>query len=99
MKTTKKKPEVAYEHQDRLNQPIAVDAIVAFTYTGGKRVHIGRVTRLTAKRVRINYTYEYTGMTGITQQWRSDYQADPVNIIVLTGIEQQLTLLALRGVL
>ena len=93
------KPVETYEHRDRLNQAVAVDMIVAFSYTGGKRVHIGRVKRITKKRVRIHYTYEYTNPSGIPSSWTTDYQADPVNIIVLNGIEQQLTLLALRGVL
>ena len=91
------KPTVQYKHQDRLNQPIAVDSIVAFCYTGGNTIHIGRVAKLTARRVRINYSYEYTGMNGLPTRWKSDYQARPANILVLNNIEQQLTVLALKG--
>lgn len=91
------KPIVHYEHRDRLHQHITVDSIVAFCYTGGKTIHIGRVAKLTAKRVRINYTYEYTNHEGIPTQWKSNYQAHPSNILVLNNLEQQLTVLALKG--
>ena len=93
------KAPIQYQHTDRLGQPVRVDTVVAFSYTGGKRVHIGRVTRITAKRVRIRYSFEYTNHVGQLTNWTSDYQADPANIIVLDHIEQQLTLLALKGVL
>ena len=94
-----KKPVETYEHRDRLNQAISIDMIVAFSYSGGKRVHIGRVKKITKKRVRIRYTYEYNPATGQAMKWLTDYQADPANILVLDHIEHELTLLALRGVL
>lgn len=93
------RPTATYQHRDRLNQEIAVDSIVAFCYSGGKRIHIGRVIRITKKRVRIHYTYDYVNSAGIDMSWTSDYQADPVNILVLNHIEQELTVLALKGVL
>lgn len=95
METPKKKP--TYEHVDRLHQPITADSIVAFCYTGGNTIHIGRVARLTAKRVRVNYTYEYTNHEGLPTRWKSNYQAHPSNILVLNNLEQQLTVLALKG--
>lgn len=86
-----------YEHKDRYGNPILVDHIVAFCYSGGNQIHLGRVVKLTAKRVRIHYTYEYTGLNGISQRWSSNYQAHPSNILVLTNIEQHLTMMALKG--
>jgi hypothetical protein len=91
------KPEEQYTHTDRYGTPIAVDNIVAFCYSGGNTIHLGRVVKLTAKRVRIHYTYEYTGLNGVRNKWTSDYQADPSRIVVLNNIEQHLTMMALKG--
>lgn len=91
------KPIPTYEHKDRYGNPILVDNIVAFCYSGGNQIHLGRVTKLTAKRIQIHYTYEYVGMNGITQKWTSNYRAHPGNVLVLNGIEQQLTIMALKG--
>ena len=97
MKTTRTKEPVTHSHTDRLNQPILPDSIVAFCYTGGNTMHIGRVARITRKRVRIAYRYEHTATNGNKYRWESDYQAQPQNILVLNNLEQQLTVLALRG--
>jgi hypothetical protein len=91
------KPIPVYQHQDRLGQNITVDSIVAFCYSGGTTIHIGRVIRLTAKRVRVVYTYEYTNHSGDRVRWKTDYQAHPDRVLVLNQIEQQLTVLALKG--
>jgi hypothetical protein len=91
------RPEIKHEHKDRYGNPILVDHIVAFCYSGGNQIHLGRVVRLTAKRVRIHYTYEYTGLNGVPNRWTSDYQAHPGNILVLSNIEQHLTMMALKG--
>ena len=91
------KPEQRYEHQDRLGQTIGVNAIVAFCYSGGNTIHVGRVVRLTARRVRIEYTYEYMNHNGEQVRWSSTYQGHPDRLIVLNRIEQQLTVMALKG--
>ena len=91
------KPEQQYTHQDRLGQAIAVDSIVAFCYSGGNTIHVGRVVKLTARRVRIEYTYEYTNHKGELTRWTSTYQGHPDRLIVLNRIEQQLTIMALKG--
>jgi hypothetical protein len=87
-----------YTHQDRLGQPILIDSIVAFCYSGGTTIHIGRVIRLTAKRVRVAYTYEYTNHAGDRVRWKTNYQAHGDRILVLNHIEQELTVMALKGV-
>ena len=92
------KPTVTYTHKDRLGQNITVDSIVAFCYSGGNTIHIGRVIKLTAKRVRVAYTYEYTNHSGDRVKWKTTYQAHPDRILVLNQIEQELTVLALKGV-
>jgi hypothetical protein len=92
------KPTQTYQHRDRLNQPILVDSIVAFCFSGGNTIHIGRVIRLTAKRVRIAYTYEYVNHAGEQVRWKTTYQAHPDRTLVLNNIEQQLTVMALKGV-
>jgi hypothetical protein len=86
-----------YQHQDRLGNPIHINAVVAFCYAGGTTIHIGRVVRLTAKRVRIEYTYEYTNHSGERVKWTSTYQGHPERLIVLNNIEQHLTVMALKG--
>ena len=91
------KPQAVHQHQDRLGQAIAVDSIVAFCYSGGTTIHIGRVVRLTAKRVRVAYTYEYTNHEGELVRWKTTYQAPGDRVLVLNQIEQQLTVLALKG--
>jgi hypothetical protein len=90
---------IQYEHCDQLNQPLTVDAVVAFCFAGGNQVHIGRVVRLTARRVRIAYTSEYTNHAGEQVKWTTTYQAHPDRVLILNGVEQQLTLLALKGVI
>jgi len=91
------KPTVTYQHRDRLNQPILVDSIVAFCYSGGNTIHIGRVVKLTAKRVRVAYTYEYTNHSGDRVRWKTTYQAHADRVLVLNQIEQELTVMALKG--
>ena len=91
-----KTPRV-YTHQDRLGQPIHVDSIVAFCYSGGNTIHIGRVIRLTAKRVRVAYTYEYVNHAGDRVRWKTTYQAHGDRVLVLNQIEQELTVMALKG--
>ena len=91
------KPTVEYTHQDRLGQPIRIDSIVAFCYSGGNTIHIGRVIRLTAKRVRVAYTYSYVNHAGELTRWKTTYQAHPDRILVLNNIEQELTVMALKG--
>ena len=92
------KPTIQYTHKDRLGQQILVDSIVAFCYSGGNTIHIGRVIRLTAKRVRVAYTYEYTNHSGERVRWKTNYQAHGDRILVLNTIEQELTVMALKGV-
>ena len=91
------KPTIEYQHQDRIGQPVTIDSIVAFCYAGGNTIHIGRVIRLTAKRVRVAYTYEYTDHAGDRVRWKTDYQAHGDRILVLNNIEQELTVMALKG--
>jgi hypothetical protein len=91
------KPTPVYQHKDRLNQPITVDSIVAFCYSGGNTIHIGRVVKLTAKRVRVAYTYEYTNHSGDRVRWKTTYQAHADRVLVLNQIEQELTVMALKG--
>jgi peptidyl-tRNA hydrolase len=93
------KPQLQYTHTDRLGTPIAVDNIVAFCYSGGNTIHVGRVVKLTARRVRIAYTYEYTNHSGERVKWTSTYQGHPERLIVLNNIEQQLTVMALKGLI
>ena len=92
------KPTIEYTHKDRLGQQIQIDSIVAFCYSGGNTIHIGRVIKLTAKRVRIAYTYEYVNHAGDRVRWKTTYQAHPDRTLVLNNIEQQLTVMALKGV-
>ena len=91
------RPTPVYEHADRLGQPIKIDTIVAFCYSGGTTIHIGRVIKLTAKRVRIAYTYEYTNHSGDRVRWKTNYQAHADRVLVLNQIEQELTVMALKG--
>lgn len=86
------------KHIDRLGQPVTVDAVVAFTWRQGTGVRVGRVVKLTAKRVRIAYIAESTHQ-GETQRWASNHITAAENVIVLNSVEQQLTVLALRGLL
>jgi hypothetical protein len=91
------KPQEQYTHTDRLGRPITVDSIVVFCYSGGNTIHVGRVVKLTARRVRIRYTYEYTNHNSERVKWTSTYQGHPERLIVLNNIEQQLTVMALKG--
>ena len=91
------KSQIEYTHRDKLNQPLTVDSIVAFCFCGGNQIHLGRVVKSTARRVRIVYTADYKNHAGQQVRYRPTYQAHPDRVVVLNGIEQQLTMLALKG--
>ena len=81
------------QHKDKLGRTITVDSIVAFTWSMGTGVHVGRVIKLTAKKVRIEYINRYEH-GGEIRTYRGRHITDGTNTLLLNGIEQELTIAA-----
>lgn len=86
------------DHKDKLGRPIKLDHIVAFTWSLGTGVNIGRVIKITPKKIRIEYRNTYTH-NGEPRTFTGRHITDSSNTLILNGIEQELTLAALRGLI
>lgn len=93
------KQTATIEHCDQLGQPVLVNNLVAWTWRGGTGVRVGRVTRLTAKRVRIAYTTEWTHNDEVSRYSGTHITASNNVLVLDQGVEAQLTLLALKGLI
>lgn len=88
-----------YEHEDQLGRTIEPGHIVAVTPGYSRHIHIGRVVRVTRSRVRIALVNQYRSATGELTRYDTEYQAHPDRTLILTDIEQELTVLSLKGLL
>lgn len=88
------------EHKDQLNQAIVPGSIVAFSWSNNPGVRIGRVEKLTAKRVRIAYKWIWANSAGETRIMEWNYLAVPNRVVVLSDtLQQELTVNKLRGLI
>ena len=73
---SKKEPE----HRDLLNKRISVGDIVAFAENGSQ--YVGKITKLTAKRVKINRITAHA-----THLWykQTAYQRPPDDVVIIEG--------------
>jgi hypothetical protein len=86
------------QHLDRLGREVKLDHIVAFTWSRATGVTIGRVIRITPKKIRIEYRNTYVHM-GETRIVTGRHITASGNTLILTGIEQHLTVAALKGLI
>jgi len=86
------------QHLDRLGREVKLDDIVAFTWSMGTGVVIGRVIKITPKKIRIEYRATYTHNSE-TRTVTGRHITDSANTLILTGVEQHLTVAALRGLI
>ena len=77
-----------YTHNDQLGQPITEGSYVAFSHSSTPGALVGRVTKLTRLKVRVEYDYSYC-YKGQTYTGTGRHITDPKNTIVLGESLQQ----------
>jgi hypothetical protein len=88
--------QTAIEHSDFLGQPIQVGDYVSFTWSQGRGVRVGVITKLTQKRVKIVYNTSYVHQ-GETHYYTGNHIARPGDCLVLSDkLQQQLTMATLK---
>ena len=93
-----KPPKTPISHVDQLEQPIETGDYIAFSYAYSTGIRIGRVIRLTQRRVRIAYKHQYTCREGEVRISEWQYLARPERTLVLgDSLDQQIVMLRLKN--
>jgi hypothetical protein len=78
-----------YEHYDHLNQLIKLNQMCSFSSSYQKGVMLGKVIKITAKRVRIEYKFKYEDRNNNIHVLTYYHVAEPSTIIILNDYTQQ----------
>ena len=88
--------KTAIEHFDYLGQPICPGDYVSFTWSHGRGVRVGVITKLTKQRVKISYNMSYVH-EGERHYYTGGHIARPGDVLILSEkLQQQLTMATLQ---
>ena len=84
------------EHFDHLGQPIHPGDHVSFTWAGYRGVRVGKILKLTKKRVRVVFNNSYVH-DNVKHEYVSYHIARPADCLILSeNLQQQLTMATLK---
>lgn len=88
--------KTAFEHSDFLGQPIKVGDYVSFTWSQGRSIRVGIITKLTKQRVKMSFTWAHEHNGG-KSYYTGSHIARPTDVLVLgKTLQQQLTMSTLQ---
>ena len=86
----------AIEHSDFLGQPIQVGDYVSFTWSQGRGVRVGVITKLTKQRVKISYNTSYVH-DNVRHYYTGSHITRPTDCLILgADLQQHLTMATLQ---